>query len=364
MVSVAPFLWSGNTGQMKSPATVERERKYAEALMSPKGIAQNPWEGISQITGALSGSVLQNRADDAEAEGRKKAGALFADMSINQDPNAIIAALTNPDAQWASPAQSSIASALLDSGLKRSDPLYQAQLADAQSPDQQALLNTANGIYDPNSHSWIQPPGAGENGAPPPNPKAEGDLRSEYNGINTVKDYGLQTQAYQRVLDSAKDPSPAGDLALIFNFMKVLDPGSTVREGEFATAQNSGSVPDQITAQYNKIISGERLVPEIRNDFVNRAGQLFEGASQLQQGTNDRYSNLAEQYGYDPNRIVAPIPKIGILDPEFDATQYVTPQGEQIKPIPLTKENADAEYNALPSGAVFIDPDGNERKKP
>lgn len=127
-----PFTWGGNTGQIKSPATVERERRLAESLMANKGIAQNPWEGLSQITGALSGSVLQNRADEAEAAGQKRAGALFSDLAINSDPNSIIAALTSPDAGWANDAQTSIASALLNQGLERSDPAYQMGLEKAR----------------------------------------------------------------------------------------------------------------------------------------------------------------------------------------------------------------------------------------
>lgn len=368
MAVTLPFQW-GAGGEMVTPDQVKRKRDAAEALLSStRKMPTDLWSGLNSVSAALVGNTLEQRAADAETAGREKAGALFSDLAINQDPNAIIAALTSPDAQWASDAQTSIASSLLNQGLKRSDPAYQldlelkrAQLADAQTPDAQSLINTAQGIYDPNSNSWIQPPTAAAGGAP--NVKGESDLRSEYNGINTVKDFGLQTQAYQRVLDSAKDPSPAGDLALIFNYMKVLDPGSTVREGEFATAQNSGSVPEQIMAQYNKVMSGERLVPEIRQDFVQRAGQLYQGAASLQQGTNDRYSGLAQQYGYDPSRIVAPVPTIGVMDPNFNVQEYLTPQGQldPSKPLPVTN---DAEYEAIPSGATFQAPDGTIRVKP
>ena len=85
---------------------------------------------------------------------------------------------------------------------------------------------------------------------------------------NAIKPFQLQRDAFGRIQASASDPSPAGDLALIFNFMKVLDPGSTVREGEFATAQNSAGVPERIRNTANRVLRGERLGTAQRADSL------------------------------------------------------------------------------------------------
>lgn len=95
-------------------------------------------------------------------------------------------------------------------------------------------------------------------------------------------EFKKQVDAYNRIVASAEDPSAAGDLALIFNYMKILDPGSTVREGEFATAQNSGSIPSIIQAQYNKVMKGERLANEQRSDFLDRSTRLYNGSLEQQ----------------------------------------------------------------------------------
>lgn len=124
-----PFQWSGNTGGIKSPAQVERERQFAEALLAPRGVAQNGWEGLSHLTSALSGTALRNQANADETAARERAAALLSGIGSGSSPDAIIAALTNPDAAWLSPGQSSIASALLSQGLERSDPRYQQQMA-------------------------------------------------------------------------------------------------------------------------------------------------------------------------------------------------------------------------------------------
>lgn len=111
------------------------------------------------------------------------------------------------------------------------------------------------------------------------------------------KDFYSQRDAYNRVLSSASDPSPAGDLALIFNYMKVLDPNSTVREGEFATAQNSGSAFQIAGAKYNKIVNGERLTDDQRDDFVKRTTTLFNGAKTQQDSVKKEFETRATKYG-------------------------------------------------------------------
>ncbi len=172
-------------------------------------------------------------------------------------------------------------------------------------------------------------------------------LRDEFNKQST--EFIGVANSYQRILDSAADPSAAGDLSLIFNYMKVLDPGSTVREGEFATAQSAGSVPAQIIAQYNKVMNGERLAPEQRKDFVNRAERLYKGQeTRWSKNTKGRYEKLAKDLGVDPKYVVG----------EFGVPQQAQPQAG-----PATI-NSDAEYDALPSNTVFTGPDGVQRRKP
>ncbi len=129
--------------------------------------------------------------------------------------------------------------------------------------------------------------------------------------------------AASRVFASAKDPSAAGDLALIFNYMKVLDPGSTVREGEFATAQNSGGVDDITVALYNKIRTGERLAGNVRDDFVDRTGRLFK-ASEAQQAQNvSNFTGLAERApGVEAQNVVI---DLGIVEQNL--------QKETVKPV-------------------------------
>lgn len=110
-------------------------------------------------------------------------------------------------------------------------------------------------------------------------PEAEAKLRKEYS--DQTKAYQDVKAAYGRV--KATNPDAAGDLSLIFNYMKMLDPGSTVREGEFATAQNAGGIDDKARNLYNRIVNGERLSEPQRKMFIGQANKLYKSALEQEQ---------------------------------------------------------------------------------
>jgi len=134
--------------------------------------------------------------------------------------------------------------------------------------------------------------------------KAEGDLRKEFNALPVVKDFNKVRTAYEKVKQAGANPSPAGDLSLIFNYMKILDPGSVVREGEFANAQNAGGIDTKIRNLYNQIIDGTRLSPDQRQDFLNQsknaASAEFKGAREAL----DQYKGLAANSGLRVDQII------------------------------------------------------------
>lgn len=128
-------------------------------------------------------------------------------------------------------------------------------------------------------------------------PNAE-QVQKRVNTLRTTadkfsKEFRTVEDAFARIKAVADNPSGAGDLALIFNFMKMLDPGSTVRESEFATAQNAAGVPELIRNRWNRVFNGERLGVETRKDFLNQTTSLFNA----QQEVNDQRINAVLQRG-------------------------------------------------------------------
>lgn len=188
--------------------------------------------------------------------------------------------------------------------------------------------------------SVLQAPPSGFQGAPqqqsfirggPNDPAAganlvanEGKLRDDY--AKEIQPYVIAREGLNKVIEAAKTGNPAGDIALVFGYMKTLDPGSTVREGEQAQVANSGTIPQTVTNIYNKLLTGAgSLSPAQRAQFADSAYRQFQVYEKTFQAANDRYSGLAQGYNFDPNRIVRqfdPIEPYKAPTPAAGAVQY------------------------------------------
>lgn len=130
-------------------------------------------------------------------------------------------------------------------------------------------------------------------------PEAEAKFRKEYS--DQTKSYQDVKSAYGRI--QSADKSGAGDIALIFNYMKMLDPGSVVREGEFATAENAGGAFAKAGNLYNKLLTGERLKDEQRNMFVKQSERLYQSAAGQEKVVRSGIERIATGYGLKPENI-------------------------------------------------------------
>jgi hypothetical protein len=160
--------------------------------------------------------------------------------------------------------------------------------------------------------------------------KQASDLRKEL--TKNSEDFIQIRDSMARIRAVAENPSAAGDVALIFNYMKILDPGSTVREGEFATAENAGSVPARVIAKYNKVMRGERLEESQRKDFVNQSENLYKAQLNSQKKLVNQYTDIAKKYGISPDEV--------ILDLMLENEESQKLEGEETK---LASEYTDEE---------------------
>lgn len=129
-------------------------------------------------------------------------------------------------------------------------------------------------------------------------------FRKEFTGVPAVKAFSEQRQAYGRVVASAQNPSPAGDMALIFNYMKILDPGSVVRESEFALAAQTGSYGERIKASVAQVANGEKLSDAMRADFVARSEALYRRAESDYRSIYNQFNDVATARNYPSGAMI------------------------------------------------------------
>lgn len=200
-----------------------------------------------------------------------------------------------------------------------------------QQPDAQEGIEVDGRIVNPVTGDVIYEPGGGV----PADPKAELDAMKAYRGEADVQTYQAMRNSYERIRKSYEqamgketegDSSGAGlaDIALLFGYMKLLDPGSVVREGEFATVQNSGGVGETVRNMYNQVLKGERLSAPRRKQILDAASDYYGEAAGNLSNVNTQYSGYAERYGINPSFIVTP--------EEFEP--YAAPVTETYTPPP------------------------------
>jgi hypothetical protein len=87
------------------------------------------------------------------------------------------------------------------------------------------------------------------------------------------------------------------DLALVFDFMKALDPSSVVREAEYDTASKSGNIFAGALAKFNGYLkSGGGFLPDnVREEFLNIINKKY-GAIEFQ------YDNLKNEVARKINK--------------------------------------------------------------
>jgi hypothetical protein len=68
-------------------------------------------------------------------------------------------------------------------------------------------------------------------------------------------DYNQMQSYFQKIKDASNNETatPYSDMSLLFAYMKMLDPKSIVRESEFKSAQDAGSLPTKWQAKWKEV---------------------------------------------------------------------------------------------------------------
>jgi len=138
-----------------------------------------------------------------------------------------------------------------------------------------------------------------------------GALRREFTGLAAVKSFEPVARQYSNIVTSAatsygSDGTGTGpaDIALVFSFMKLIDPTSAVQQGEQANAASAGGVPAQIWGYYNALRGAGTMNQETRDQFVAAATDIYNNAKTPYDTAVEYYTGLSTQLGYDPTQVI------------------------------------------------------------
>jgi len=154
----------------------------------------------------------------------------------------------------------------------------------------------------------------------------ETNLRKEFNSLNVG--FRKSRDSYNRILKVGHLGTAASDIALIFSYMKVLDPTSTILPSEYATAANAGGVPARAIAIYNKLLDGTRLAPSVRADFIKTSHKIYQAKKDSYDKRAGQFAKIAKREGLSLANIVNPEEDAPIPEEESPGPQQ--PQGKEV----------------------------------
>lgn len=133
--------------------------------------------------------------------------------------------------------------------------------------------------------------------------KNERDLRNDLKSEPIYKAHQEVKSAYEQIKGALGQNTPISDVAAATKIMKLLDPGSVVRESELGVAMASSGLLDRVTNYANMVISGQRLTPQQRKDFQKLADEFYSASEQQFNAKSSEYAGIAKDYGLNEQRV-------------------------------------------------------------
>jgi hypothetical protein len=126
----------------------------------------------------------------------------------------------------------------------------------------------------------------------------ERGLGKDFRAEPIYKDFSDMQTAYTQVVSSLKQGTPIGDVAGATKVMKLLDPGSVVRESELGIAMAAGGRMDRLQNYFSNMMSGQKLTPQQRDDFESLSNELYAAAGQAYNKKRSEYLQMGDRYGF------------------------------------------------------------------
>jgi len=127
-------------------------------------------------------------------------------------------------------------------------------------------------------------------------------LKKTFNAEPIYKDYNDMKSAYSQVITSLDQGTPIGDVAGATKVMKLLDPGSVVRESELGIAMAASGRMDRLKNYFSMWQSGNKLTEQQRDDFKQLSNELYAAAGQAYNQKRQEYKDYGQSFGIDADK--------------------------------------------------------------
>ena len=138
--------------------------------------------------------------------------------------------------------------------------------------------------------------------------KNERDLRNDLKSEPIYKAHQEVKAAFAQIKGSAGQNTPISDVALATKIMKLLDPGSVVRESELGIAMAASGLLDRVTNYANMVKTGQKLTPQQRTDFLKLADEFYSASEQQFNAKAAEYAGIAKDYNLNAGRVSGQAP--------------------------------------------------------
>lgn len=135
--------------------------------------------------------------------------------------------------------------------------------------------------------------------------KVETDLRNKLLDMPETKD-ALKVAGLNRAVQNASDTG-AGDIGLLYNFLHVVEPGSQVKESEFATAGSAGGLRAEVQGYFNKLDGKGQLPPSMRRQLKAESRLLTKSRLAGYSKIQNSFRGLSGAYGVNADNVVIPL---------------------------------------------------------
>ena len=132
-------------------------------------------------------------------------------------------------------------------------------------------------------------------------------LRDDYKNEEAVKSYRTLTRNYNEIQRVMKSKTRGGiqDTSMLFNFIKILDPGAAVQEGDKASVENMAPAAQKWAMLYNKILDEGGSIPEpMRRQIADISQRIHGNAQRDLDEITEQYGGIADSYGIDRGKVI------------------------------------------------------------